>query len=172
MKLSDLTNHAGEWLRGSGPMSEIVISSRIRLARNLAGNRFLSRCTTKGQRQEIEQRVRDTILEAQLAPQMLYVDLDKAPRDAAGLVHFASSPFRPSKLPPISTRAPPFSSPSPQAAFGSEFADRRLAVGDDDAADTTAFARDPFGDAPRGRLDVAKAVRLHGQDGAARLRRE
>ena len=37
MKLSDLTNHAGEWLRGSGPMSEIVISSRIRLARNLAG---------------------------------------------------------------------------------------------------------------------------------------
>ena len=35
MKLSDLTNQAGEWLRGSGPMSEIVISSRIRLARNL-----------------------------------------------------------------------------------------------------------------------------------------
>ena len=30
----------------------------------------------------------------------------------AGLVHFASSPFRRSKLPPISTRAPPFSSPS------------------------------------------------------------
>jgi len=28
MKLSDLTNHAGEWLRGSGPMSEVVISSR------------------------------------------------------------------------------------------------------------------------------------------------
>ena len=47
-----------------------------------------------------------------------------------------------------------------------------MAIGDDDAADTAAFARDPFGDAPRGRLDVAKAVRLHGQDGAARLRRE
>ena len=40
MKLSDLTNQAGEWLRGSGPMSEIVISSRIRLARNVAGFRF------------------------------------------------------------------------------------------------------------------------------------
>ena len=39
MKLNDLTNQAGEWLRGSGPMSEVVISSRMRLARNLAGQR-------------------------------------------------------------------------------------------------------------------------------------
>ena len=45
MKLSDLTNHAGEWLRGNGPMSEIVISSRIRLARNVAGYPFLARCS-------------------------------------------------------------------------------------------------------------------------------
>ena len=45
IKLSDLTGHAGEWLRGSGPMSEIVISSRIRLARNLAGHRFLARAS-------------------------------------------------------------------------------------------------------------------------------
>jgi protein arginine kinase len=78
MKLSDLTNHAGEWLRGSGPMSEVVISSRMRLARNLAGQRFLTR-STRHQRQAIEQRVRDTILGAQLAPKMLYVDLEGAP---------------------------------------------------------------------------------------------
>jgi protein arginine kinase len=78
MKLSDLTNHAGEWLRGSGPMSEVVISSRMRLARNIAGQRFLSRCTAR-QRQTLEQRVRDTILAAQLAPKMLYVDLEGAP---------------------------------------------------------------------------------------------
>ena len=78
MKLSDLTNHAGEWLRGSGPMSEVVISSRMRLARNLAGSRFLTRCT-RHQRQVIEQRVRDTILAAQLAPKTLYVDLEGAP---------------------------------------------------------------------------------------------
>jgi protein arginine kinase len=78
MKLSDLTNHAGEWLRGSGPMSEIVISSRMRLARNLAGQRFLTRSTSH-QRQVIEQRIRDTILGAQLAPKMLYVDLEGAP---------------------------------------------------------------------------------------------
>src|SRR5580765_5841957 len=78
MKLTDLTQTAGEWLRGSGPMSEIVISSRIRLARNVAGYNFLARCT-RHQRQALEQKVRQTILEASLAPQTLYVDLEQAP---------------------------------------------------------------------------------------------
>jgi len=78
MKLSDLTNHAGEWLRGSGPMSEIVISSRIRLARNVVGTHFLSRCT-RHQRQALENRIRDTILNSQIAPEVFYVDLDAAP---------------------------------------------------------------------------------------------
>src|SRR5688572_882355 len=72
MKLSDLTTGAGEWLRGSGPMSEIVISSRIRLARNVAGYNFLSRCT-KHQRQLLEAKVRQTILDSRVAPQTLYV---------------------------------------------------------------------------------------------------
>ena len=35
MKLNDLLNHTSEWLKGTGPNSDIVISSRIRLARNL-----------------------------------------------------------------------------------------------------------------------------------------
>jgi protein arginine kinase len=78
MKLSDLTSRAGEWLRGSGPMSEIVISSRIRLARNVAGIPFLTKAPVP-QRRQLEARVRDTILNAQLAPQTLYVDLDGAP---------------------------------------------------------------------------------------------
>jgi protein arginine kinase len=78
MKLSDLTNHAGEWLRGSGPMSEVVISSRIRLARNVAGYPFLTKCS-KAQRSTLEHKVRDTILDANIAPQTLYVDLDTAP---------------------------------------------------------------------------------------------
>ena len=34
MKLDDLITHSSEWLKGSGPNSDIVISSRIRL-RNL-----------------------------------------------------------------------------------------------------------------------------------------
>ncbi|HET6251325.1 MAG TPA: protein arginine kinase [Tepidisphaeraceae bacterium] len=78
MKLSDLTQHAGEWLRGSGPMSEIVISSRIRLARNVSGFPFLSRCS-RSQRQSLEHKIRDTILSSKLASEVLYVDLEQAP---------------------------------------------------------------------------------------------
>ncbi len=80
MKLSDLTTRAGEWLRGNGPMSEIVISSRIRLARNISGFPFLSKCS-RHQRQALEHRSRDTILAGgtAIAPGMMYVDLDGAP---------------------------------------------------------------------------------------------
>jgi protein arginine kinase len=78
MKLSDLTSHAGEWLRGNGPMNEVVISSRIRLARNLAGHPFLTRCS-RNQRQSVESKVRETILAAGIASKTLYVDLESAP---------------------------------------------------------------------------------------------
>jgi len=36
MKLEDFLKHTSEWLKGTGPNSDIVISSRIRLARNLS----------------------------------------------------------------------------------------------------------------------------------------
>jgi protein arginine kinase len=78
MKLSDLTSQAGEWLRGSGPQSEIVISSRIRLARNISGFPFLAKCS-KPQRKTLEGKLRDTILGAQLSLKTLYVDLADAP---------------------------------------------------------------------------------------------
>ncbi len=74
MKLADLTNHAGEWLRGAGPMSDVVISSRVRLARNLAGYPFLPRCTDT-QRTELTERMKTNILDAPLAGEMLYVDV-------------------------------------------------------------------------------------------------
>jgi len=35
MGLNDLLNHTSEWLKGTGPHSDIVISSRVRLARNI-----------------------------------------------------------------------------------------------------------------------------------------
>jgi protein arginine kinase len=94
LKLSDLTNHAGEWLRGSGPMSEIVISSRIRLARNVAGSPFLTRAS-RHQRQHLETKIRDIILASQISTQTLYVDLDSAPEiDRTLLVerHLISKP--------------------------------------------------------------------------------
>ena len=35
MRIEELLNHTGEWLRGTGPSAHIVMSSRVRLARNL-----------------------------------------------------------------------------------------------------------------------------------------
>ncbi len=43
MDLDALAQHCGEWLRGTGPESDIIMSSRIRLARNLADFPFPSR---------------------------------------------------------------------------------------------------------------------------------
>ncbi len=40
MKFSNVTSNAGEWLRGEGPHHQIVISSRVRLARNLRNRAF------------------------------------------------------------------------------------------------------------------------------------
>ena len=40
MKLEDLLYRKSEWLKGTGPQSNIVISSRVRLARNLEGFSF------------------------------------------------------------------------------------------------------------------------------------
>ncbi len=47
MKLDDLIHHTGEWLKGTGPNANIVMSSRIRLARNLAKMPFPNKSTKK-----------------------------------------------------------------------------------------------------------------------------
>lgn len=76
MKLEDLARTSGEWLRGAGPESDIVMSSRIRLARNLADFPFISRASPSD-RQEIEKALRTSILRGPNNEQMLYVDVDK-----------------------------------------------------------------------------------------------
>ncbi len=60
MKLEDLAEKCGEWLRGSGPESDIVISSRIRLARNLAEFPFVRR-TSDDEKAAIAKAVRRQI---------------------------------------------------------------------------------------------------------------
>ena len=42
MKLEDLLYRESEWLKGTGPKSNIVISSRVRLARNMDGFQFFN----------------------------------------------------------------------------------------------------------------------------------
>ncbi|MDY6913619.1 MAG: protein arginine kinase [Planctomycetota bacterium] len=77
MTLADLTQRAGEWLRGAGPLHDVVISSRVRLARNLAGMPFLARCGEQQQR-ELEKKLREDIFAANLAKGMFYVDINAA----------------------------------------------------------------------------------------------
>ena len=62
MSLNDIANRCGEWLRGSGPESDIVMSSRIRLARNLADYPFIRRCNDID-KANLESTVRERILE-------------------------------------------------------------------------------------------------------------
>jgi len=74
MRLADLTHGAGEWLGGTGPMKDVVISSRVRLARNLAGLPFLPRCTAD-QQNDLAETLRREVLAAGVAEDMFYVDI-------------------------------------------------------------------------------------------------
>ena len=60
MNLDDLTRTGGEWLKGIGPESDIVMCSRIRLARNLADFPFINRAS-RSERVEIEALVKACI---------------------------------------------------------------------------------------------------------------
>lgn len=76
----------GEWLRGSGPDSDIVISSRVRLARNLRGHRFGIQADPD-ERTSIEEEVRAGLARTTFSEEMNYVPLaEAAPLDAEMLV--------------------------------------------------------------------------------------
>ena len=74
MNLDSLTHTSGEWLRGTGPESDIVISSRVRLARNLAAFPFTNRASSY-QKAEIEAQLRDRVSRLELDPRLGYLNL-------------------------------------------------------------------------------------------------
>ncbi|MEM7231234.1 MAG: protein arginine kinase [Planctomycetota bacterium] len=74
MQLDSLQSCAGEWLNGEGPESDIVISSRIRLARNLGQYSFLSRASQRDCGQ-IEREIRERIESQDFSPGMGYFSL-------------------------------------------------------------------------------------------------
>ena len=65
MNLDDLTRNSGEWLRGTGPESDIVMCSRIRLARNFADFPFTNRAS-RGEKAEIEGNFKAAMATAKL----------------------------------------------------------------------------------------------------------
>ena len=76
MKFDELAEKCGEWLRGSGPESDIVISSRIRLARNLAEYPFIRKCTPQD-RKAIVKLVRAKLDNALLSEAVDFVSVDR-----------------------------------------------------------------------------------------------
>lgn len=76
MEIEDLARSSGEWLRGAGPECDIVMSSRIRLARNLADFPFISRANGSD-RAELERILHERVLRSQVTNEMTYVDVSK-----------------------------------------------------------------------------------------------
>ena len=76
LDLNDLARKSGEWLRGSGPESDIVISSRVRLARNLADFPFISRASQQD-RTDIELALRENVLKLEDSADLEYVNVNE-----------------------------------------------------------------------------------------------
>jgi protein arginine kinase len=74
MKLTDISSDINEWFSGKGPLADIVISSRIRLARNLADHKFISRCSDE-EKTEILETLKTVITSLDLGDNVFYISV-------------------------------------------------------------------------------------------------
>lgn len=74
--LDAVARQAGEWLRGVGPQHEIVISTRVRLARNIKDFVFLSRADADT-RTEIAETIQTAVRRSNGLKDLVHVDVDK-----------------------------------------------------------------------------------------------
>jgi len=72
----DFKTH-GPWMSADGPHSDVVVSCRVRLARNIAGFPFAGRAS-ETQRHEVVRLARQILLGSSLAEDMVWVDLKRA----------------------------------------------------------------------------------------------
>jgi protein arginine kinase len=70
-----LLDHPGEWLQGIGPESDVIVSSRVRLARNLAYFRFPSRLSPQ-ERGDLLRQVTSGIAGLKDSADLCYCDLE------------------------------------------------------------------------------------------------
>ena len=76
MNLDDLLSTQGEWLRSTGPNSDIVMSSRIRLARNLAKYPF-SHWASKKEQEEVLETAKQAVSSSEKIKTSLCLDIGK-----------------------------------------------------------------------------------------------
>ncbi|HIJ66989.1 MAG TPA: protein arginine kinase [Planctomycetes bacterium] len=74
---NDLSSRISKWFDGSGPGADIVISSRVRLARNLAGFEFLP-CLTKQRKTDVLEKLKDAILSLDIGEDVFFVNMADA----------------------------------------------------------------------------------------------
>ncbi|MFA5291475.1 MAG: protein arginine kinase [Phycisphaerae bacterium] len=75
MRLTDLSTKTSRWFDPGVPLSDIVISSRIRLARNIAGHKFTCRCSDEEKR-KILQTLKETILSLSELGDIFFIDIE------------------------------------------------------------------------------------------------
>ncbi|MBI4563551.1 MAG: protein arginine kinase [Planctomycetes bacterium] len=78
MKWDDFLQRSGEWLKGNGPDGDVVVSTRVRLARNLSRFPFLTVANPET-RSQIEQYVRGRLQEAFPTRDFQYLSLMRMP---------------------------------------------------------------------------------------------
>ncbi len=81
----DLCANRTEWLRGAGGSSDVVMSSRVRLARNLAGFPFMPKADRTA-REQILRLCRRQIESARIAPRLMWIDLHTASKAERNLL--------------------------------------------------------------------------------------
>lgn len=74
MRFNDLINQTCEWLKNTGPNSNIVISSRIRLARNLRRIPF-SHWANKKQKEEVLKKVKQAVTSSNYTKGALFLQM-------------------------------------------------------------------------------------------------
>lgn len=78
MRPADLCNYPSSWFGGgSDVVSEVVISSRVRLARNIAGYEFLP-CLSTERQQQIQERLKGVLMDIDLGRKVCFIDIDHA----------------------------------------------------------------------------------------------
>lgn len=77
MKPADLCKHPSSWFgQGDNVPSEVVISSRIRLARNIAGFEFLP-CLPPQRQHDVQTAIKETLLSLDIGEKLEYIDIDQ-----------------------------------------------------------------------------------------------
>lgn len=116
-----------EWLRGEGQDIDVVVSSRARLARNLAAQRFAIKATRPERAQTLD-ACRSWLLQAGLADRIMWVDLHEAPQLERMLLverHLISKPHARGKAHPAAGEGKPGDDPRGVAV---SLPDERLSI--------------------------------------------